>query len=283
MKNNIYILAFIFLILESCSYFESKNTTKPLAKVSDQYLYENELPAEIFNEHQDSVSAVRRYVDQWALKHLLMQKAKFNLPQDDQEKYNQLVQNYKFELYTKAYKDALISEQTKNYKPSLEEIENYYTKHQETFRLNENLLQLRYVQLSKNLYNIDEIKKAFWSFNNEDQQFLEQRSLEFKNYSLNDSVWVREIDILKQFNTKVKRLTSNELALQSKIEIADSLGVALVYVSKRKNIKEQAPLSYVRPTIEQILLNKKKVELEKKIDKEVIEYAIENNEYQTFN
>jgi len=283
LKNNIYILAFIFLILESCSYFESKNTTKPLAKVSDQYLYENELPAEIFNEHQDSVSAVRRYVDQWALKHLLMQKAKFNLPQDDQEKYNQLVQNYKFELYTKAYKDALISEQTKNYKPSLEEIENYYTKHQETFRLNENLLQLRYVQLSKNLYNIDEIKKAFWSFNNEDQQFLEQRSLEFKNYSLNDSVWVREIDILKQFNTKVKRLTSNELALQSKIEIADSLGVALVYVSKRKNIKEQAPLSYVRPTIEQILLNKKKVELEKKIDKEVIEYAIENNEYQTFN
>ena len=270
-------------MLQSCSYFERNDQTKPLAKVGDLYLYENDLPKEIFNDRQDSLLVLRNYIDQWALKHLLMQKAKFNLPKDEQQKFNQLVQNYKYELYTKAYKDALVSEQARSFEPTQEAIENYYEQHQETFRLNENLLQLRYIQLSKNLYNLNEIKEAFWSFNREEQQFLEQRSLEFKNYSLNDSVWVRETDILKQFNVERKRLTSNELALQNKIEINDSLGIILLAITNRKNAKDQAPLSYVKPTIEQILLNKKKIELEKKIDKEVIEYAIENNEYQSFN
>lgn len=283
MKNNFHILLLVLLLLQSCTLFESNEKSTPLAKVGDQYLYESDLPKEIFKNDQDSVLIARNYIDQWALKHILMQKAKFNLPTEDQQKYNELVQNYKYELYTKAYKDALVSEEVKNYQPTDEEIKNYFEKHQESFKLNENLLQVRYLQLSKNLYNIDEIKKAFWSFKTDDQLFLEQRSLEFKNFSLNDSVWVRELDILKQFNNKLKRLTPNELALQNKIEISDSLGLALIHVSKRKKIKDQAPLSYVQPTIEQILLNKKKIELEKKIDKEVIEYAIRNKEYQTFN
>lgn len=270
-------------MLQSCTFLERNNEKKPLAKVGSNFLYEEDLPKEKLGQLSDSTLFVNKYIDEWALKEILMEKARFNLPSLEQEKFDQLIQNYKYELYIKAYKDALLANRLTEYKPKEQEIENYYEAHKETFRLNENLLKLRFIELSSNLFNTDEIKKAFFSFQTEDQIFLEQRSLEFKNYSLNDSLWVKEIDVLKQFNEKAKRISPNELALQNKLIIEDSLGYLFIKIKDRKKIKEQAPINYVKPTIEQILLNKKKIELEKKIDKEVLEYAIETNEYQKFN
>ncbi|MFO7703365.1 MAG: peptidyl-prolyl cis-trans isomerase [Psychroflexus maritimus] len=282
-KNTYIVLTTIFLLLQSCTFLERNNEKKPLAKVGSNFLYEEDLPKEKLGQLSDSTLFVNKYIDEWALKEILMEKARFNLPSLEQEKFDQLIQNYKYELYIKAYKDALLANRLTEYKPKEQEIKNYYEAHKETFRLNENLLKLRFIELSSNLFNTDEIKKAFFSFQTEDQIFLEQRSLEFKNYSLNDSLWVKEIDVLKQFNEKAKRISPNELALQNKLIIEDSLGYLFIKIEDRKKIKEQAPINYVKPTIEQILLNKKKIELEKKIDKEVLEYAIETNEYQKFN
>ncbi|NGZ88651.1 peptidyl-prolyl cis-trans isomerase [Psychroflexus maritimus] len=282
-KNTYIVLTTIFLLLQSCTFLERNNEKKPLAKVGSNFLYEEDLPKEKLGQLSDSTLFVNKYIDEWALKEILMEKARFNLPSLEQEKFDQLIQNYKYELYIKAYKDALLANRLTEYKPKEQEIKSYYEAHKETFRLNENLLKLRFIELSSNLFNTDEIKKAFFSFQTEDQIFLEQRSLEFKNYSLNDSLWVKEIDVLKQFNEKAKRISPNELALQNKLIIEDSLGYLFIKIEDRKKIKEQAPINYVKPTIEQILLNKKKIELEKKIDKEVLEYAIETNEYQKFN
>jgi len=281
LNKSIYILV-AFTLLQSCDFFTSSEELKPVAKVGNTYLYENDLPREMLDQNTDSLLQVNKFIDDWALREILIKKATYNIPTAEQEKFDQLIQNYKYELYIKAYKDALIAERLKNYAPSQDEIKQYYEKHHENFRLNENLLQLRYIDLSKTLYNLNEIKEKFFSFNQDDILFLEQRSLEFRNYSFNDSVWVKELDVLKQINHKAKRINSNELALQNKFEIEDSLGLILIQVVARKKLKEQAPISYVKPTIEQILLNKKKIELRKKIDKEVIEYAIENNEYKKF-
>ncbi len=42
------------------------------------------------------------------------------------------------------------------------------------------------------------------------------------------------------------------------------------------------PLSYIKPTIEQIILNKRKLELIKKLEKDITKDAIKNNDFEIY-
>ena len=46
---------------------------------------------------------------------------------------------------------------------------------------------------------------------------------------------------------------------------------------------EQAPLEYSLPTIEQIILNQRKLELIKQLEKDITQDAIKNDEFEIYN
>ena len=46
---------------------------------------------------------------------------------------------------------------------------------------------------------------------------------------------------------------------------------------------EMAPLPYVRPTINQIVINKRKLELIKKLEKDITKDAIKNKQFEIYN
>ena len=67
------------------------------------------------------------------------------------------------------------------------------------------------------------------------------------------------------------------------MQLKDSLGVYLIYIKDIKERGEQAPLSYIKPTVEQIILNKRKQELIKNLRTDITKDAIKNNEFEIFN
>jgi hypothetical protein len=67
------------------------------------------------------------------------------------------------------------------------------------------------------------------------------------------------------------------------VQLKDSLGVYLIYIKDIKERGEQAPLSYIKPTVEQIILNKRKQELIKNLRTDITKDAIKNNEFEIFN
>jgi hypothetical protein len=67
------------------------------------------------------------------------------------------------------------------------------------------------------------------------------------------------------------------------LQLRDSLGLYLVAVKSTLERNENAPLEYVRPTINQIIKNKRKLALIQKLEKEIKDDAIKNKQFEIYN
>ena len=178
--------------------------------------------------------------------------------------------------------DAIISKELDT-SVSREMAKQYYEENGENFKLNEVLVKLRYVNLAKNNSDFSKIKTLFQRFNKKDKEELFDMAIQFNSYSLNDSVWVK----VRQVYNKIGPLTpgTNEGLLKKGnfLQLEDSLGVYLVSVEDVKLRDEQAPLDYSLPTVKQILLNKRKLELIKKLEKDITQDAVRNDQFEIYN
>ena len=279
-----FTLAFVAFLISGCSYFQQSDDRKVIVRVNDSYLYEEDIIA-LINEDtspEDSSIIVSNYITRWATQQLLIDRAELNLPENQQNEFDALVNNYRNELYTNAYTEAVVS---RDLDTSLnrDEIEQYYDQQKENFILNEDLLKLRYINLDKNSNNLDELKTKFKRFNEQDQQELMDIALQFKNYSLNDSVWVKTKSVYNKIGPLSVEDRPSLLRKSNFMELQDSLNVYLVYVNDVLSRNEQAPFEYASATIREILLNKRKQALIKELEKDITKDAIKNNEFEIYN
>ncbi|MGY5851326.1 peptidyl-prolyl cis-trans isomerase [Salegentibacter sp. F14] len=282
-KLRFFLILMLAFGVTACNLLEEKDERKVVARVNDSYLYEDDIKA-LLNEDtsaEDSSLIVSTYITRWATQQLIVDRAQLNLSEEQQKEFNELVENYRNELYTNAYTEALARKNMDtSFTPS--ELQSYYEENKENFKLREDLVKLRYINLDKNLNNINQIKDWFERFNEEDRQELDKISLQFKNYSFNDSVWVKT----KSVYDKIKPLSiedrSDLLKTSNFLQLEDSLDVYLIYVNDVLEKNEQAPLEYARHSIKQILLNKRKLDLTKELEKEITKDAIKNNQFEIY-
>ncbi len=279
-----FYLGLCSLLFGSCEYFQQTDNRVQVVRVNDSYLYVEDIQSLIDEDTspEDSSIIVGNYVTRWATQQLLIDRAKLNLPGEQQAEFNALVENYKNELFTNAYTDAIV---TRDLDTSLNknEIEAYYKKNGENFILNEDLVKLRYINLPKNTNNLDEIRTKFRRFDVEDQDALSNMAIQFKNYSMNDSVWVKTKSVYDKIGPLSVEDRSKLLRKSNFLELKDSLNVYLVYVNDVLARNEQAPLDYASATIREILLNKRKQSLIKELEKDITKDAIKNNEFEIYN
>lgn len=272
------------LFLLSCSYFEEPEEREIIARVNQSFLYKEDIESLIGEDMtaEDSALVVNNFINRWATQQLLIDKAKYNLSSKQQQEFDELVKNYKNELYTKAYADALVAKQLDT-ALNKSEVEAYYKEHLESFKLNEDLVKLRYINLNKNTLDFEDIKKKFVRFNEKDKVELDRISLQFKGYNFNDSVWVSSKSVYSRIGPLSDLNKAQLLKKSNYLELEDSLEVYLVYVNDVLLRNEQAPLEYATSTIQQIILNKRKANLVKELEKDITRDAIEKNEFEIYN
>jgi len=277
--NLIFIL---FILISSCDYFKQGPEQTPIARVNDSYLYLEDVEALISEgtSSQDSIILVNNFITRWATQQLLISQAKINLPEDKLEQYERLVDQYKSDLYTEAYKNVIIGSQLDSL-ISKNEMELYYENNKESFRLNDELVKVRYIHLDNGFSNKNEVRRRLESFDSEDIQELKAMSLQFKAFNFNDSTWVRKealIEVLPALIDKSKQV----LKKSNFTQLQDSLGVYLVKIEDVLQTNDIAPLTHIKPTIEQIILNKRKLELLKKLETDITKDAINNDNFETY-
>ena len=286
MENFIskFILSLACLaLLQSCDYFNTTEEREKVARVNENYLYLEDIQSLVGEgvTEEDSTLIVNNFINRWATQQLLIDKAKFNLSNEQQKEFEELVSNYKNELYSKAYADAMVIKRldTSFNQP---EIEQYYKGHLENFRLNEDLVKLRFINLASN-GDFADVKKKFIRFNEEDKIELDKIALQFKAYSFNDSVWVSTKSVYNRI-VPLNDVNKSQLLKKSNfLQLEDSLEVYLVYVNDVLLRNDQAPLEYATSTIKQILLNKRKANLVKELEKDITRDAIENEQFEIYN
>jgi len=271
------------LTLLSCDAFKKDDATNAVARVNDVYLYKKDLE-EIIPKNiskADSTLLANSFINSWAKNLLLLDKAKLNLPEKQQEDYNKLVKQYETDLYTKAYLEALVKRSIDTAITS-SEAEEIYKANRESFKLNDDLLKLRYISLPQNSVNIEIIEAKFKNFDNNDKVYLDSIAVQFKSYSLRDSLWVKASQVIQKIPA-VNSANKNQLLKKSNyVQLKDSLNLYLIQINDVLLRTDYAPLEYVKPTVSQIIINKRKLELIKQIENEITKDAIKNKQFETF-
>lgn len=286
MKNSTtyFTLILCLLLVTSCQYFKQTENQKVIAKAGNNFLYEEDIPTYIYDQQtpEDSLANLNQFIEKWALKNILLENAKFNLPKKKQEEFDRMAKEYQIQLYINAYKDALI-EKKLNFDVNQDSIAAYYDKNKQNFKLKEELIKLRYLIVKNDLKDIDVIKDKFFSYTEEDKEYLENKNLEFKALILNDSVWVRALDIKRQIpevqDDFEKYMNSTTFA---PIVFKDSTYSYMFHVKDKLNTNEIPPITYLKSTIIQILENKRKLELNKELEKNILNDAIQSNDFKTY-
>lgn len=273
------------VLLVSCDLLGSKAPAGvPVARVGDHYLNQEDIAKLVTADMNadDSTTLVNSYINRWATQRLLMNNAQRNITLEEQDRLNKLVDQYKLDLYAQAYKDALVA---RNLDSAITDAEasKFYDENKENFKLNESLLKLRYLEMSDTDYNIDEIKKRFSRFNNEDKRYLDSISVQFKAQYLNDSTWISLDKVIAKIPPVSIDNSDRLLNKTDFLQLRDSLGLYLIAVKDRLNRNDDAPLSYVLPTVKQILLNRRKLELIKQLEKDITKDAIKNKQFELYN
>ncbi len=282
MQNRITLL-FVSCLLVSCSYFRSSDTDDILAKAGDSYLTKEELSNQ-FPENlrgSDSVLWVNNFINEWAKEQLFYQRAIINLSEEKQAELQQLVDAYHNELFVKVYKEALVKNAIDTV-ISDSTILKYYQANKHNFLLNEDLMQLRYVSVGRQYYNLDNLQQRLRRFETEDQRHLDSIALQFKAFLFNDSVWVKSARVLQRIpplrgmNKKAYLKKSQFLTLE------DSIDIYLVQLKDVLETGSQAPLEYVAPTIKQIILNRRKVDYLRQLDNDILNDAIKKKQFEVY-
>ena len=280
--NRIFLTIISIITLSSCDYFKQDNLGTPIARVNNSYLYQKDIKNLIFENtsKEDSTLIVTNFINRWATKQLLIDQSIVNLPQEKQDAYNDLVNQYKIDLYIEAYKSSIVAKQLDSI-IALKELEDFYNQNKENFKLNDDLLKIRYIHIDKNFSNTKELVEKFKRFDSIDKQALTDLSIKFKAFNLNDSIWIKN-DVLIGALPVLKYSNSQVLKKTNFTQLQDSLGVYLVKIEAVLKTNDIAPLSYVKSTIEQIVLNKRKQEFLKKIEKDITKDAIKNKNFELF-
>lgn len=281
MKKLAVIILFFSIL--SCDFFYKQEEKKVVARVGNNYLYEEDIKT-FFSGNiakQDSINLARNYINSWATKQLLTDRAIINLNEEKLKEMEKLIQDYRTDLYINAYQEALISRAMDTTVYSTE-IATFYNENSENFRLNEELLKFRYIHLNKDNSNIESITESFKRFNEEDKNVLDSLAIQFKRYSLNDSIWIKITQVVEK--VPVINLENKEGYLKKSqfFEIQDSLGVYLMYVNDIAKTYDVAPLAYIQPTIKQIILNRRKLEFVKELEKDIINDAIQKKQFEIY-
>lgn len=273
------------LSMASCdAYFNKEVEKKPLARVGESYLYKEDLAPFIKDGMSagDSASFVTNYINNWASKQLLLSKSKINLPEEKLSEFDALVDTYRTDLYTRAYQEALVSQGADSVITDTQ-LQEFYDRQQENFRLKERIVRIRFVQLPLNFLNQDEVERRLRSFNEEDLVYLDSIGVQFKKLNFNDSIWVSSSRIFEEippitFDNQDRYLKNSQF-----FELQDSIGVYLGKIEEVKDVNDIAPLSYITPTIKQVLLSRRKIDYLRKLETEIIDEAIREKEFEVYN
>lgn len=271
--------------LQSCSTFSDSEKEKgnPIARVYDKYLYETDVEGvgKGAAKPEDSVQAVKNYIDAWVRHNLILHYAEENLPQKNPELDKQLT-DYRESLIIYLYEKELIAQKLDTV-VSENEIDDYYKNHIDNFQLKSAVTKVRYVMLPKaTRAKLDSaiawLKNPGEMNNSKLQNFCEDNAVKSQ---LTDSIWFSTDELNATFPLAENNL-DNAPYSKSFQRMSDSLYLYLVSFDDFKLKGNAAPIQYVRENIVNIILNKRKLDYLSGVHNSIYNNAQDNKKFEVF-
>lgn len=286
MKKILYIIALLF-VLSSCeqiSYIYSNyiHIGDVVAKAGKSRLYKSDIekivPTGITG--QDSINLVQQYVESWAQKQFMLQRAEEYLPKRDKDVVDEL-EDYKAQLLIFRFENMFV-EQNLDTVISNNQMQEYYDLHPDIFNSKNGLLKARVIKLQNSSPNLRVVKKLAKEEGEEELAQLENEvynsAYKYKTYQ----DWIDLGTFSKELNLSLNNMQSN-LLNNRVVEVKDSLYTTIVIATDYVAPNSVTPFEYNAHKIKGLILVKRKQELISKLHKEVFTNALDNKKLKIVN
>jgi hypothetical protein len=254
-----------------------------VAKVGTAYLYKDELagivPPKV--ESADSTARVEAYVDSWVRKQLLIQEATKKIDINEAEVERKIL-DYRYSIIAYEYQTYYIKEHLDT-AIKAGEIEKYYKENIDNFVLKQNIVRATFLKVPKNAPQIKKVKEMIFAKTDQGKAELKSFCLSFSAaYHISDSAWMIFDELVRnspivEIPNKVQFLKTNPY-----YETEDDSYLYFLKVDEYRISDNVSPLEFVKDEISNIILNKRKVELAKKLEDEVYNNALEQNDFEIY-
>lgn len=282
-KNTGLIVVGLLLSCGGCKYFSSADDSlKPVARVFDKYLYQEDLLAVIpaGTAKEDSIAIAQSYIDNWIKQNVIIAQAEQNLS-DDQKNFDLQVENYRNSLLTYNYEKNLI-EQKLDTVFTDEDIKEYFTKNSANFKLNDYLLKVFFIKVDSGKQNNYLIQRLIRSEKAKDIEELRHICAGSAiDYSFNDQVWITGSDLSQKVPLTLQRKA--DAAVPGKVTIVQENGFDYyIYTLESYVPGTTPPMEVVIEEIKQRMINKRKVDLIEKMRTDLLNDALNNENAETY-
>ena len=252
-----------------------------VARFNDSYLNKSDFSELMTNySEEDSVAKANSIINNWAINKILIERAKLNLTESRLNEIESLVDDYRSDLLSDSYLEALVNS-TINLEVDSSEIQALFDSNKNLFLLNEDIYRLIFIELPQDFSDTYEVRKRIRRFNEKDQYFLDSISYRYNNYSFDTKTWVSEKKLLNEFDF-LNSYSYRSLKNYNFYQYKDSLSLYLIKIVDSARKGEISPIENVLSTLEYMSLNQRKKEVMLKIKTNILKDALLNNKLEIY-
>jgi hypothetical protein len=281
MNKTIFVFSAV-LILESCSHNKAPERI-PVAEVGKVILYYDMIPKLIqhgINE-TDSVAIIQNYINKWAKRELLLQKAEENLQASLKEEIDQELKDTRANLVIYQYQRQMMIEKMDTI-ISESELLNYYNTNKLSFTLTSNIVKALFIKLPAEAPDLNKVK--LWARSNaqKDLQLLESYCYQFaEKFDDFNEEWVS----MDRLSVELHKDIENEetfLRNTTFFESRDSTSIYLVYIRDYRLRSAIAPFEYVMDDIKRIIWNTRRFDFVQSLENGIYNDALKQNNFKIY-
>jgi HEPN domain-containing protein len=281
--NKSIIILFSLLLLAGCNNKHSHIKRVPVAEVGKIVLYYDEMPKIIKHgiNDSDSLALVQNYINKWAKRELLLQKAEDNLAPDLKNEISKQLEETRANLVIYQYQRQMILEKLDTVLTD-EELENYYAANENSFVLTSNIVKALFIKLPLETPDLNKIRVLVRSNDHNDMQKLESLCYQFaEKFDDFNEEWVP----LDRLSVELKQDIDNEedfLKRNTYLETTDSTSVYLISIRDYRLRASLAPFEYVKDDIKRIIWNTRRFEFIQSLENGIYNDAIKQNNFKIY-
>ena len=282
MNKTIIILSCL-LILAGCNKGQNKTKRIAIAEVGKEILYYDEVPELVQRGINDADSAAlyKNYINKWAKKQLLLQKAEDNLSPDMKEEIARQLEDTRTNLVIYQYQQKMILQKLDTVLTE-SELENYYAANGNSFVLTSNIVKALFIKLPLESPNLNKIRLLARSNDHNDLQQLESYCYQFaEKFDDFNEAWIPMDRISIELNQIIEN-EENFLKRNTFYETSDSASVYLVSFRDFRLRSSIAPFEYVKDDIKRIIWNTRRFEFIQSLENGIYNDALKDNSFKIF-
>lgn len=276
--NRFVCIIIAALLVCSCTLYDSITKGEKVAQIGRAALYKTDIEKIIPKglEAQDSIALVRQYIDSWAIRQLMLQKAQEQLPKHEKD-VAQLLEDYRVQLLVFRYENKFVEERLDTI-VTVADREEYYNAHSGSFVGRNGVFKGRLVKMQNSSPNLQVMRKLAQEREIGELEELEQlaynSAYKYSNYNNN---WVDLSIVAKEAGAPLEELHRLMPGKKGVVEVKDTVYTNILQVLEYVPPGEVTPFEYNSEKIKEIIISRRKQELLSNLQRDILNDALNNN------